>query len=266
MAEPFTRHSPSESGLAALLGRRVRRTAVRELEAVLARAKRLRDVSVDRVHELSETHGIDLRDRLRTPRRNLYRRFLEHCLLDCTLSEDESEELAHLRQLLHLDDGDVAHVHDVVAREVYGAAIEEVLEDHKLDEDEERFLQRLRTELGVSDADASRMYEQEARKAQQRMLSSSPNIGGFLATRDGMVELKGASKTGLQEAVQAVVDESCHALPHLSWAELSEVRVRIESGHIAEWQIKLKAGLKTPDAGSSPDPASDPALDSPRID
>jgi flavin-binding protein dodecin len=150
----------------------------------------------------------------------------------------------------------VAHVHDVVAREVYGAAIEDVLEDHKLDEDEERFLQRLREELGVSEADASRMYEQEARKAQQRLLSSSPNTGGFLAARDGVFELKGTSTTGLQEAVQTVVDESCHALPHLSWAELSEVRVRIESGHIAEWQIKLKAGLKTPAVGSSPDPSS----------
>lgn len=253
MTEPFTRHSPSESGLAALLGRRVRRTAVRELEAVLARAKRLRDVSVERVQELSEAHGIDLRDRLRTPRKNLYRRFLEHCLLDCTLSEDESEELAHLRRLLHLDEDDVAHVHDTVARAVYGAAIEEVLQDHKLDEDEEKFLLRLREELGLAEADASRMYEQGARKAQQRLLSSSPDNAGFLATRDGAVELKGASTTGLQEAVQTVVDESCHALPHLSWAELSEVRVRIESGHIAEWQIKLKAGLKAPVADAAQD-------------
>jgi flavin-binding protein dodecin len=136
---------------------------------------------------------------------------------------------------------------------VYGAAIEEVLQDHKLDEDEEKFLLRLREELGLAEADASRMYEQEARKAQQRLLSSSPDNAGFLATRDGAVELKGASTTGLQEAVQTVVDESCHALPHLSWAELSEVRVRIESGHIAEWQIKLKAGLKAPVADAAQD-------------
>jgi flavin-binding protein dodecin len=205
----------------------------------------VRDVSVERVHKLSESHGIDLHEQLRTPRRNLYRRFLEHCLLDCSLTEEEAEELTHLRKLLHLGDSDVAHVHDAVSRAVYGAALGDVLDDHRLDEDEERFLKHLRDELGMSEVDATRMYEEEARRAQQRLLSTTPH-GGMLASREGVVELKGGSTVGLQDAIQAVVDESCHALPNLSWAELSELRVRIESGHIAEWQIKLKAGLGPP--------------------
>ncbi len=258
MAEPFARLPSSGVSLSArIIGRRAGRTAVRELEALLARAKSVRDVSVERVHRLSASHGIDLRERLRTPRRNLYRRFLEHCLLDCSLTEEEAEELAHLRKLLHLADSDVAHVHDAVSRTVYGAALEDVLDDHKLDEEEERFLRRLRDELGMSDVDASRMYEEEARRAQQRLLSSSPNAG-ILASRQGVVELKGASTVGLQDAIQSVVDESSHALPHLSWAELSEVRVRIESGHVAEWQIKLKAGLAPPPTASSPDSTAPP--------
>ncbi len=253
MAEPFARRPSSGVSLSArIIGRRAGRTAVRELEALLARAKRVRDVSVERVHKLSESHGIDLRERLRTPRRNLYRRFLEHCLLDCSLTEEEAEELAHLRKLLHLADSDVAHVHDAVSRAVYGAALEDVLDDHRLDEDEERFLTRLRDELGMSEVDASRMYEEEARRAQQRLLSTVPNAAVF-ASREGVIQLKGGSTVGLQDAVRAVVDESCHALPHLSWAELSEVRVRIESGRIAEWQVKLKAGLGPPPTASGPD-------------
>ena len=256
MAEPFARHPSAGISLSArIIGRRAGRTAVRELEAILAKAKRLRDVSAQRVHKLSEAHGVDLRDRFRTPRRNLYRRFLEHCLLDCSLTEEEAEELAHLRKLLHLADSDVAHVHDAVSLAVYGAALEDVLQDHKLDEDEERFLVRLRAELGMSEVDASRMYDEEMRRGQQRLLSTAPNAGVF-ASPEGVVELKGASTVGLQDAVQTVVDESCHALPHLSWAELSEVRVRIESGHIAEWQIKLKAGLAPPPTTSPGDSSS----------
>lgn len=262
MAEPFSRRSSSGVSLSArIIGRRAARTAVRELEEILGRAKRVQDVSMDRMQKLSETHGIDLRERLRTPRRNLYRRFLEHCLLDCSLTEEEAEDLAHLRKLLHLADSDVAHVHDAVSRAVYGAALEDVLRDHRLDEDEERFLVRLRYELGMSEADASRMYEEEARRAQQRLLSTTPSAG-ILASREGVVELKGGSTVGLQDAIRAVVDESSHALPHLSWAELREVKVRIESGHIAEWQIKLKAGLAPRPAASSPDstsPAADPS-------
>lgn len=250
MAEPFARRPSSGASLAArIVGRRAGRTAVRELEALLARARRVRDVSLDRVQRLSDTHGIDLRERLRTPRRNLYRRFLEHCLLDCTLTEEEADELAHLRKLLYLADADVAHVHDAVSRAVYGAALEDVLDDYKLDEDEERFLQRLRGELGMSEVDASRMYEEESRRAQQRLLSSSLSRG-IVASRQGVVELNGASTVGLQDAIQSVVDSSSHALPHLSWAELSEVRVRIESGRVAEWQIKLKAGLAPPPTAS----------------
>lgn len=254
MAEPFARRPSSGVSLSArIIGRRAGRTAVRELEALLARAKRVRDVSIERVQKLSESHGIDFRERLRTPRRNLYRRFLEHCLLDCSLTEEEAEELAHLRKLLHLADSDVAHVHDAVSRAVYGAALEDVLDDHRLDEDEERFLKHLRAELGMSDVDASRMYEQETRRAQQRLLSTAPNAN-LLASHEGVIQLKGGSTVGLQDAVQAVVDESCHALPHLSWAELSEVRVRIESGHIAEWQVKLKAGLGPPPRPSATGP------------
>lgn len=244
MAEPFQDRSASQGGLLSRVARGGRRATIRELETMLARADRLRDLTAESIRELGEAHGVDLGTQLRTPRRNLYRRFLEHCLVDCSLDDEEMDELTHLRELLRLDDGDVAHVHNAVACDVYGGAVEEVLSDHKLDEEEERFLSRLRTDLQMSEADASRMYQESARRSQQRLLSSADIGSGFLASRGAVLELEGTSTTGVEDAIRAVVDEACHSLPKLSWAELSQVRVRIAGGDITEWRVKVRATLR----------------------
>src|SRR6185295_9209445 len=61
MPAPFETHE--RRGIALLVGKR--RGALRELEDLLARAERVRDVSVDRVRELAERQGVDLTTGLR---------------------------------------------------------------------------------------------------------------------------------------------------------------------------------------------------------
>jgi len=116
MAQPFElRDAPKDGPLARLFGGRGSGGIVAEIESLLAHAPRVREVSPESVAEVAARHGVDLGVRLRTARRNLYRRFLEHCLTDGALSTDESADLVHLRALLRLENDDVERVHDDVA-------------------------------------------------------------------------------------------------------------------------------------------------------
>lgn len=254
MAEPFEPRVTEGDGLLSRVAGRVTRVgAARELETILAEADCVRDVTLENIRTLGERHGIDLGSQLRTLRRNLYRRFLEHCLLDFALSEAEAGDLEHLRILLHLADDDVARIQDQVSREVYGAAVHEVLADHRLDEEEVEFLKRLRENLDLAEYHANRIVEEERRRAQQRLLSQTAIHSSFLAPEGCVIELTGVSREGVQAAIQTAIDEAALALPSLAWAELGELRVQIESGRVVKWAVKLRAGVE-PHAERPADP------------
>jgi len=251
LAQPFeTRHAEEDGVLSRVPGRRSRAAAVRDLESLLAGATRVRDVTLECVKQVGARHGVDLGGQLRTARRNLYRRLFEHCLADYMLSDREVEDLTHLRAILRLEDADIARIQDRVAQDVYGNAVAMVLDDDEVDDEEKAFLKRLREDLDVSEFHASRMYEEELRRAQQRMLAQTPLDPAFLSPGAEVVELEGGSRTGVVEAIRAVVGESHHAMPDLSWAELTEVRVRIADGEVVQWRVKLRAGVQAagPDA------------------
>ncbi len=246
MAEPFQIRAGEQQGQDGLLsrfsGRRARAETVRALESLLAEAERICDVTGEHVASVGERHGIDLAAQLRTARRNLYRRFLEHCLDDYMLSELEVKDLTHLKDVLHLSDPDVAHIQNRVARDVYGNALEAVLEDNQVDDEEKVFLKQLRGDLDLSEFHASQMFEDEVRRAQQRTLEMTTLDTGFLKSEGETLEIAGSSRIGLSEAVQAVVDQALIGLPDLAWADVSEIRVRISDGRISQWRVRMTAG------------------------
>lgn len=254
MAEPFEPRVVERDGLLSKVTSRVTRAgAIRELETLLAEAECVRDVTLDSVRTLGERHGVDLVLQLRTLRRNLYRRLLEHCLLDFSLSETEVEDLDHLRRILCLEDHDVAAIQDQVSRQVYGAAVEDVLADHHLDDEEVEFLRKLRSDLDLSAYHANRIVEEGRRRSQARLLAQRGGLRtSFLAPQETVIQLEGVSSRGLEGAVQAAVDQASEAFPKLAWGQVSDVVVQIESGRIVSWKVKVRAGLKPLDEAGPP--------------
>ena len=145
-----------------------RRACIREIEDLLAQAASVRDVTPEQVANIATQHGVDIRTRLGTARRELYRRLLEHCLADQELSEEETADIGHLQRVLLLADTDAAEVHDQVARAVYGQAIDQVLADHRLDPEEAEFLRRLGGALAIPDAARDHRYGEAERRARRR--------------------------------------------------------------------------------------------------
>ncbi len=245
MAEPFDDRTHTTDGLGARLpGRKARAMAAREIETLRATASSVTDVTAEQIAGGAAAHGLELDRRLRTPRRSLYRRYLEFCLLDQAVCDEEAAELEHLRTILALDGEDSASVHDEVAHAVYGAAVEEVLNDHRLDPDEAAFLQRLQVDLGMDEAVARQTLESETRRSRHRYLSKVASSDDVLLTSQEIkLTLDGSSERSFEDAVADALRQACAALPELEQVEIAGMRVDIDEGVVGRWHVSLRAVL-----------------------
>lgn len=219
--------------------------AVAEIEALLAGATRLCEVSPEDVDQIAKRNGIDLDRRLAGPRRSLYRRFLEHCLVDCALSPEENVDLAHLQRLLRLDVADSARIQDETAQAVYGRAVADVLRDQQLDPEERSFLERISTDLSLTPQITAQIYEKGAAQSRERyLMRAHTHASALLASRTAKLELPGSSEKSLEDAIRAALAEAAHALPELASARLSEIRADVREGHVVRWHVVLESELE----------------------
>jgi len=233
VTKPFERR-PAETGLRRLAGNR--RACIREIEDLLAQAASVRDVTPEQVANIATQHGVDIRTRLGTARRELYRRLLEHCLADQELSEEETADIGHLQRVLLLADTDAAEVHDQVARAVYGQAIDQVLADHRLDPEEAEFLRRLGGALALPEAERDHLYGEGAHRARQRFLQRTlAHDSTLVAGRDRVVELSGSSARSLEDAIWGALTDAFHAVPDLRHFEVTRIHGALEGGAVARW-------------------------------
>jgi hypothetical protein len=98
---------------------------------------------------LAAVGGITLVRRRRRKSRRLYRQSLERALADGILTEDETRELASVREEQDLSEAEVR----MVALSLYRRALRDAVADSRITEQEDETLQRLRVQLGLSDRD-----------------------------------------------------------------------------------------------------------------
>lgn len=248
MAEPFRMEPVVETGVVSRwLGSGARIAAARELEVLLAAAERLADVSSEEVRGAAALHGVDLVRHMRTVSRSLYRRYLEHCFVDRKLSDHEAAELAHLREILVLDEPDCARAHQEVARALFGAAVNEALGDLRLEPEEEAFLDMLRRDLRLEKDAADRELKESTRKARARFLaSSSAGEGALVAAREAAVELRGSSAQSIEDAVQVALGQAGDLLPEIERVDLVRTGAQVVAGKATRWEVTLRAVLPRP--------------------
>ena len=59
-----------------------------------------------------------------------------------------------------------------------------------------------------------------------------------------IVELVGTSPVSFAEAVKAAVAEASKTVRHMDWFQVVDERGRIVKGHVEEFQVTIKVGLK----------------------
>ena len=245
MAEPFQTSDSDDAGLIGrVFGSRARGAASQDIEALLAAAARVTDVSAAEVRTAGNEHAVDVTRHLRAPCLGMYRRYLEHCFVDRKLSDDEVEDLAHLRAILCLDDSACVPLHDEVAVALYGAAVDEALEDHRLEPEEEEFLSHLRANLRLEEDTADQTLAAATRKARNRYLATATTAeGAIVAAREAVVELEGSSPESIEAAVGDALGQAATLLPDIQEVEITKLTARLDDGRLESWHVTLRGTL-----------------------
>jgi flavin-binding protein dodecin len=248
MADPFQRTNIIKTSRLGRLMRSRGAEAFAAIETLLAQAPSIQDVQPDVVWNVVAVRGIDLRRHYSKERKNLYRRYLEHCFADQLLSKEETTDLLHLRTMLHLGSDDVAEVHDMVARTVYGQAVEQVLADMRLDPEEEAFLRQLREELELPEEEAAKLYaEGKSRALAKARFEAGHQDPDFLEYRPPAGKFTGKSTTTIEDAVTHALQKATMVVPNLHWFELMQIAGHVEKDAVKDWSVVIRAGFSAED-------------------
>ncbi len=144
-----------------------------EIENRLARASKLQEVTAQEVASIANAYGVDLPRRFGDALLSLYRRHLEHCLRDRSLSAEQVEELAHLKAVLGLDDAGAERIHDEAVGRVYAEAVARAVADRRFDPEERQALEQLREALRLSAPAAARIRADAARAQVERVVEAA---------------------------------------------------------------------------------------------
>lgn len=152
-----------------LLGRQPKKNALAELNNRLVEAASVRDVTLDTVHELNTRYDVDLHRRFDDELKQLYRSFLFHCLADREFSQEEIDDLWHLKGLFGITDSEHEALYNEAAQDTYKKSLTDVLKDRKVTVNEKASLERLSAYLKIPESVRDKIHETTAGPIIQRM-------------------------------------------------------------------------------------------------
>ena len=62
-----------------------------------------------------------------------------------------------------------------------------------------------------------------------------------------LVEIVGTSEESFAKAVSAGVERAAETIRHLDWFEVTELRGRVTTGKVSQYQVKMKVGFRLAD-------------------
>ena len=130
-------------------------------------------LSLDEVMAVADDYKVNLRNKFTGERKELFRFYLEHCLQDEALSEQEMAELAHLRKLLFLSQREVNTLVEEAGRPIYNRRVKDNIADGRLSDKEEQNLDRLKKSLLLPDRVAENIYAKHAREYLQAYMDEA---------------------------------------------------------------------------------------------
>jgi hypothetical protein len=257
--------------------------AIIELNNLFA-SKDILSITTSDINSIEEQYEIRLNKEFKLNLEEFYAVYLNYCLADKILNEDEIKDLNHIKSILNLDDKTIDKLHSKIGEIVYKKSFEEAVADGRLTKNEEDFLNKLETTLKipktladkissetriahlenyvaqiVADQRLSPIEEQE-----MQAIASSLNINVQLndQTREQLRKLKlywaleNLDLPIIHSDIAIQKSEVCHLkIPNVSWYELRSVRQRVSySGYSTSFKVAkgfyLRSGSYRPQSYS----------------
>jgi hypothetical protein len=226
--------------------------AVIELNNLLASTP-IRDISPKAVGEIEEKYALNLKLEFRLNLEEFYATYLNYCLADRVLNDEELADLKHLKTILALDDSVIDNLHARIGSIVYKKSFEEAVSDGRLTSEEQAFLNKLETDLRLPKQLAEKISletrtayvqnyvtkimadqqlspdEEEELKAITSSLNIDPGLSDKTKQQLEKFKLYWALKNlplpVFQPDMAIQKDEACHfMIGNVKWYELRKVR------------------------------------------
>jgi hypothetical protein len=158
-----------------LLRREPRENAYIEIHNTIARAP-IDQIGKDDIDAILAGHKISAaaaKSRLTS----IYADVLKHYVKDFRLSDEETQQLGHLRDILSLDPADTGHIHAAVIYPIFQNAVRNAVFDDKLTGDEENWLNEIAQGLKIPEEFVPQLYASVVQPYVQWRLNSALEDG-----------------------------------------------------------------------------------------
>lgn len=137
--------------------------AIIELNNLLA-SKAIKNINFQEINDISAKYRINLIAEFYKNIAEFYTAYLSVCLEDMNISDEELEELNHLKKILNLTDENVNVIHEIIIGKVYQQKLDEVIKDGVITEQEKKFLEKLQNNLRLNDSIANKISAESRKK------------------------------------------------------------------------------------------------------
>lgn len=124
--------------------------SVIEINNLLAQ-KPVKSITLDEIAKISKRYDFNIYYVFKKNIFEFYAVYLNDCLKNKNLSDDDTDELKHLKTLLRLSDDDTRMIHDKLAGAIYAERMQDAIEDGRLDNAEKESLEKLQKQLRLSE-------------------------------------------------------------------------------------------------------------------
>lgn len=128
-----------------------------EINNLLA-TKKIIEITLEDIEKLATKYKINPFKKFKDELKKFYYNYLEYCLNDYKFSNEEINNLKHLKSLLGLSDKEIEEINNQVYRDVYSKGIDEIISDGKIFKEEKNFLENLKNELSLPEEIAQNIY------------------------------------------------------------------------------------------------------------
>lgn len=243
--------------------------AIIEINNKLAQS-RLLDVSIDEIQTVADKYKVKINKEFETELLQFYASYLEHCFIDRFLSENEINELKHLKSLFNLSDTEVKNIHEEITAKVYREEIDKAIKDERLDENERAFIDKIKNSLQLPDDITIKIYKERSEVLIKQFIEKSMSdqrispdeekeLEAIAASLNVRLEYDGPTKQLLDKfklywqiendilpTISSKIilqkGENCHFCATIDWLEQRRATRRINYGG-PTLRIKIAKGL-----------------------
>ncbi|MCX6910932.1 MAG: hypothetical protein NTY01_23220 [Verrucomicrobia bacterium] len=122
-----------------------------QLNNALAASDKVRQVTLDTIAKLNTTYRTDLHKTCPEQMLVMYKEFMAFCLADRQFTQEEVDDLWHLKAMFGISDKVHNDIYAEVGKEVYRRGIREVLADNQVTDEEKQWLDKLASDLELSE-------------------------------------------------------------------------------------------------------------------